>query len=81
MIDDVTKKQNIEKARKFYRENEERKVQLRLQNEKDRESRSPQEQLKVLDKRLGNNKGAKKERAKLHSLINGEKNYGKRTKK
>jgi hypothetical protein len=36
-----------------------------------RASRSPEEQLAVLDKRLGKGKGAQRERARLQALIEG----------
>tara|TARA_B100000029_G_scaffold371504_1_gene365457 strand:+ start:1190 stop:1396 length:207 start_codon:yes stop_codon:yes gene_type:complete len=38
----------------------------------ERAKRSPQQQLELLDKRLGEGLGAKKERAKLQALINSE---------
>ena len=37
-----------------------------------RANRSPQEQLATLDKRLGKGQGAKRERARLQALIDGQ---------
>ena len=46
---------------------ERRESALELQEERDK--RTPQEQIKRLDTKLGIGKGAKKERAKLEKLI------------
>ena len=40
-----------------------------VERELQRKSRTPKEQLSLLDKRLGKNQGAKKERDRLNSLI------------
>jgi hypothetical protein len=38
-----------------------------------RDARSPEQQLALLDSKLGDGKGAKKERARLQAIIDGEK--------
>lgn len=69
-----------EKIQKLYkkRRREERQNQA-AERQNQRAKRSPQQQLIVLDNRLGKNIGAQKERQKLQDLINNAK-FGKRNK-
>lgn len=47
----------------------EQKQQIATKNREARDKRSPQEQLRILDQRLGKDQGAQKERARLLAMI------------
>lgn len=60
---------NILRARQLWRDRQDRKRFIRESNASTRDRRSPQEQLHMLDLRLGLNDGAKRERVRLAGLV------------
>jgi hypothetical protein len=50
----------------------EERAEIAASNRAERAKRSPLEQMKVLDRRLGYGRGATKERARLQALVNGQ---------
>ncbi len=50
------------------RERDERRIEAEIRQTK-RDARTPQQQLEVLDRKLGKNTGAIKERLRLHLLL------------
>jgi hypothetical protein len=57
------------KAREVWAERKAAKLETALQRKAEREKRSPQEQLDLLDKRLGKDQGAARERARLQAML------------
>lgn len=61
------------RAKKRNRHRHEQRHQDALKRQDERDGRSPAEQLRLLDARLGKGVGAKKERARLTRLLGGTK--------
>lgn len=61
----ATREENIARARRHMEARWERSAEIFEANRESQSQRSPQTQLKRLDRRLGTGVGAKKERAKL----------------
>ena len=57
------------KARKDWQDRLETKAENVLKRQSARASRSPQQQINLLDKRLGKGKGAQRERARLQVML------------
>lgn len=67
MNNDPKKRDNIRRAKEHF--DARQKAKIKGETERNNTSRSPQEQAKVLDARLGKGKGAKKERRKIERKI------------
>ena len=64
-MEKLTKQERIERVRDKERRKKERRQKRAKEQQEFRDSLTPVQQIERLDKRLGVNKGAKKERARL----------------
>lgn len=69
------------KAREVWAARKEAKLESALQRKAEREKRSPKEQLALLDKRLGKDQGAARERARLQTMLDAPPKPAKKRKK
>lgn len=66
---DAAKTEAHAKAREAYANRKEAKLEGVVARKSERAQRSPQDQLALLDKRLGKDTGAQRERARLQALL------------